>query len=177
MPEEPQEIVKINYEDFESFYNENPELDNIEYYSEFPTVHKSTIRGWKVRAKKVSEPGTVPTPEGTTPAPRSDLYDKEMVKILCTQAGVPITDFEGVDTRSAIQILKNKLAGQQSKQQQGRGSNSNILPTPRPIGQDKKKFGIDDYLDFDLEKNEIRMEVPLDEVMDPVKNERLRKIA
>lgn len=175
MSEEDKQVIKINYEDFESYYNENPDLDNAEYYSEFPTVHKSTIRGWKVRARKGTE--DVPPEEPTPAAPRTDLYDKEMVKILCNQAGVPLTDFEGVDTRSAIQILKNKLAGQQSQKPRGRGSNGPILPTPKAIGQNKKQFGIDPYIDFDLEKNEIRLEIPLDEVMDPVKNEKLRKIS
>lgn len=40
----------------------------------------------------------------------------------------------------------------------------------------KRKFGIDPYIVFDKNLNEIRMEIPMDTVMDPEKNRKLRDI-
>ena len=40
----------------------------------------------------------------------------------------------------------------------------------------KKKFGLDPYIVFDEVKNEIRMEIPLDVLMDPEKNKKLGEI-
>ncbi len=44
------------------------------------------------------------------------------------------------------------------------------------LSKSKKKFGIDPYIVFDEVKNEIRMEIPMDILMDPEKNKKLREI-
>jgi len=172
MSEEKPE-VKVGYDDFEAFHEKHPDLDNSEYYAEFPTVHKSTIRSWKVRARKE------PEPEPRAPREKKDVdpYDEEMVKLLCTQTKTPYSDFAGVDPKTAILILKNKMNQIQADKPTTRPSNSGILPSPAPVGQNKSQYGIDDYIEFDLERNEIRIDVPLDEVMDPEKNKRIREIS
>ncbi len=167
---------KKTYNDFKEFYDRHPSMDNAEYYTEFPTVHKSTLRSWKVKANKVETPvAAAPTPAATTV--EKTTWDAEMVKLLCTQTGTKLSDFENVDTKSALLILKNKLSGQQreaaSKPDKPRSSNAPILPLPNPIGQNKKKFGIDPYITFDEVKNEIRIEAPMDVFMDPEKNKAL----
>lgn len=40
----------------------------------------------------------------------------------------------------------------------------------------RKKYGIDDYIVFDIVKKEIRMSIPVDVLFDPKKNEELRSI-
>ena len=37
-----------------------------------------------------------------------------------------------------------------------------------------KKFGIDEFIDFDKQKGEIRMSIPVDYILDPEKNKQLR---
>ena len=43
-------------------------------------------------------------------------------------------------------------------------------------GSGKIKFGLDPFIVFDEVKNEIRMEIPLDILMDPEKNKKLGEI-
>jgi hypothetical protein len=92
-----------------------------------------------------------------------------MIKLLCTQTGTPLSDFENVDDKSALIILKNKMTTLQNQEPKPkpRSSNAPILPQPKPIGQNKKKYGIDPYIVFDDVKNEIRMEIPWDVLFDP----------
>ena len=165
----------MSYEQFKEFHVKHPDLDNQEYYKEFPETNKSTIRSWKLRARKPIE---VPPPEPTEEeAEKANGYEEEVLKLLCTQTGTPYSDFEGVDSKSAILILKNKQKSLQLQEQDkpDRPSNTSILPAPNPIGQNVKKFGIDEFIDFDLEKNEIRMEIPWTELFNPEKNEALGK--
>ena len=163
----------MSYEQFKEFHGKHPDMDNAEYYAEFPETNKSTIRSWKTR---VNKPMEVPTPLPTEAEANKALgYENEYLKLLCTQTGTPYADFEGVDSKSAILILKNKLKGIQLQEldKPGRPSNSAILPAPKPIGQNKRTFGIDEFLEFDLEKNEIRMEIPFTTLFNPEKNKAL----
>ena len=163
----------MSYEQFKEFHKKHPDMDNQEYYAEFPETNKSTIRSWKSRAiSPIETPPPLPTEEE---AEKAIGYEDEYLKLLCTQTGTPYSDFEGVDSKSAILILKNKLKSQQLQEpdEPGRPSNSAILPAPRPIGQNVRKFGIDEYIDFDLEKNEIRMEIPFTVLFNPEKNKAL----
>ncbi len=163
----------MSYEKFKEFHGKHPDLDNQEYYAEFPETNKSTIRSWKTRARKPIE---VPPPEPTEEeAKQGNGYEEEYLKLLCTQTGTPYSDFEGVDSKSAILILKNRQKGIQLQEldKPSRASNSSILPAPAPIGQGKKKFGLDQYIEFDGDKNEIRMEIPWDVLFDPEKNRAL----
>jgi hypothetical protein len=162
----------VSYEEFKEFHDKHPDLDNAEYYAEFPETNKSTVRSWKSRAAK---------PIIDTPPPTEDEanasnvgYDQEMIKLLATQTNTKLSELEGLDDKSAIIVLKNKMRNLQAQEpeKKTRASNAPILPQPNPIGQ-KKKFGIDPYIIFDDVKNEIKMEIPWDVLMDPEKNKAL----
>lgn len=99
---------------------------------------------------------------------------EEYIQLLITQTKSKPTEFEGLDDKSILLLLKNRLRAQQEQKPPSRTSNSSILPNPKPIGQTNKKFGIDKYIVFDTNLNEIRMEIPMDTVMDPEKNRELR---
>ena len=168
MSEDP----KPTYQLFKEFYDKHPDLDNGEYYAEFPTGNKSTIRTWKNRA--AFKPPKEPTPPTTSKKDDSyTLMQKELIGSLMTQTGSKTTEFEGVDDKSTLLILKNRLRAINEQKPATRPGNTQILPSPNPIGQSAKKFGIDDYIVFDDVKNEIRMEIPMDVLMDPEKNKAL----
>ena len=161
---------KPTYAQFKEFYDKHPDLDNGEYYAEFPTGNKSTIRSWKNRAAYVEPPESTPS----TPSDKKefDAMQAEYIKILMNQTNSKETEFKGVDDKSKLLILKNRQRAQK-EQPPPRGSNAPILPNPKPIGQSNEKFGLDDYIELDEVKNEIRMEFPLDTLLDPEKNKRL----
>ena len=164
----------MSYEQFKEFHDKHPDLDNAEYYAEYPETNKSTIRSWKNR---VRTPKEIPLPTKEE-ADKNQGLEEEMVKLLCTQTNTPYSDLEGVDNKSALIILRNKMKNQQLQnvEKPSRASNSSILPTPAPIRQSNKKFGIDPYIVFDDIKNEIRMEIPWDVLFDPDKNRALGEI-
>lgn len=174
-------IKIVDYKEFVEFHTKHPDLDNTEYYAEFPDVNKSTIRSWKSRVSKPKIETPLPTP---AEADRAGGYDDELVKLLCTQTNTPFTEFEGIDTKNALLILKNKMKGLQLKKlaeaelekKPDRGSNTSILPSPKPIGSNTKQFGLDPYIEFDLVKDEIRMEIPWDVLFDPDKNKALGEV-
>ncbi len=167
MSEPPPE--RPTYNKFKEFYDKHPDLDNSEYYAEFPTGNKSTIRSWKNRAAFIAPD----TPPPTADKQDFDAMQAEYIKILMTQTGANEKEFEGVDGKSKLLILKNRLRAQKEQKPPSRAGNSPILPSPKPIGQSNEKFGLDDYIEFDEVKNEIRMEFPLDTLLDPEKNRRL----
>ena len=168
---EPPPVKKPTYQEFKEFYDKHPDLDNGEYYAEFPTGNKSTIRTWKNRAAYIAPPPNTP-PTQPSANKEFDAMQAEYIKILMTQTNSKEVEFEGVDGKSKLLILKNRLRAQQETPP-SRGSNAPILPNPKPIGQSNEKFGLDDYIEFDDVKNEIRMEFPLDTLLDPEKNRRL----
>lgn len=167
----------VDYEEFVEFHDKHKDLDNQEYYAEFPETNKSTIRSWKLRARKTLVEPEIP-PE--TEAKKHEGYEEmesEYLKLLMTQTGSKASEFEGVDTKSAIVVLKNKIKGEQLQEKAtGRGSNAPILPTPKPIGSNIKTFGLDPYIEFDDVKDEIRMEIPFTVLFDPEKNKDLGEI-
>ncbi|KKL60268.1 hypothetical protein LCGC14_2207010 [marine sediment metagenome] len=163
---------KITYDKFKEFYDKHPDLDNSEYYNEFPTGNKSTIRSWKNKAAPKAEP-----PATTPPSTKDEGFDamqSDYIQLLTIQTKSNATEFEGLDEKSILVLLKNRLRAQQEQKPPSRASNGPILPHPKPIGQTNKTFGIDDYIVFDTVKNEIRAEIPMDTVMDPEKNKALR---
>ncbi|KKN56974.1 hypothetical protein LCGC14_0566960 [marine sediment metagenome] len=166
---------KITYDKFKEFYDKHPDLDNSEYYAEFPTGNKSTIRSWKNKAAPKATPkATPPDPPPATKDEGFDAMQSEYIQLLTTQTKSNATEFEGLEEKSILVLLKNRLRAQQELKPPSRASNGPILPTPKPIGQTNKKFGIDDYIVFDTVKNEIRAEIPMDTVMDPEKNKILQ---
>jgi hypothetical protein len=170
----PEEPKKPTYEEFKAFYDTHPDLDNIEYYNEFPSGNKSTLRTWKNRARTANEP----TPSTSQSADPNAEMQKDYIQLLLTQTNSKSTEFEGIDDKSKIILLKNRLRLQKEETPTPtqRTSNAPILPNPRPIGQSNKEFGIDPYIEFDKNLNEIRMEIPMTELLDPEKNKELRKI-
>ena len=167
----------MSYEEFKEFHGKHPNMDNAEYYAEFPETNKSTIRSWKTRIRKPIE---TPLPTETEATKLSSSWEDEMIKLLCTQTNTPFDEFEGIDNTSALMVLKARLKNSQLQEpEKKKGTpNSPILPTPKSIGQNTKKFGIDQYIEFDgLDEgklNEIRMEIPMSKLMNPKENEEIR---
>ena len=141
----------MSFEQFKEFFDKHPDLDNTEYYAEFPETNKSTIRSWKSRLTTPPEPPKPPTPTVPTKE-KDDSFKKEYAKLLMKETGARETEFEGVDLDTTIIILRNRQKDQQVMAQQTgseRTSNTSILPVPKPIGQSNKQFGIDEYIVFD----------------------------
>ncbi len=165
----------VKYEEFKTFHEKHPDLDNAEYYAEFPETNKSTIRSWKNKANKpiiADPPASEPEPTVKEPADYSKLQDY-LITTLMTQTGVKEHEIEGLDNNNKIIVLQNKAKALSEKQGKGRAPNSSILPAPKPASITTKKFGIDNYIVFDEVKNEIRMEIPWDVLTDPEKNKGL----
>ena len=169
----------MSYDQFKEFHEKHPDLDNQEYYAEFPKTNKSTIRSWKNKARKPIEPPPAtppaPLPSEPTATALGSGWEEEMVKLLCTQTKTNPNEFEGVDTKSALMILKAKLKNLQLQDppKPSRAPNTPILPNPKPIGQSVAKFGLDQYIKF---TDEINMEIPMSKLMNPEDNEKIREI-
>lgn len=167
----------VDYNEFVEFHEKHPDLDNQEYYAEFPDTNKSTIRSWKLKVRKHKVEDEIPN---ETEAKGHEGYEEmqsDYLKLLLNQTGSKASEFEGVDDKSTILVLKNRIKSKQLQDQTpGRGSNTSILPTPKPIGQNVQKFGLDEYIEFDKAKDEIRMEIPFTVLFDPEKNKALGEI-
>ena len=161
----------VKYEEFKIFYDKHPDLDNAEYYAEFPETNKSTIRSWKVRSKPVEEEIEPPI----EPNKNNDYtaLENEHIEMLILKTNMDVKELEGLDNKNKLMVLRNKVKAQAENKGKGRASNSSILPAPRPDSITHKKFGIDEYITFDEAKNEIRMEIPADVLFDPEKNKGL----
>lgn len=167
----------MDYEKFKEFHDKHPDLDNTEYYAEFPETNKSTIRSWKSRANtKVVE--TIPEPTKKE-VENAKGYEELVIDSLCELTKTSKESLRGLTVNAKIQFLKNKrddLANQEPEEKVKRAGNSSILPIPKPIGSNARKFGIDEYIAFDGVKNEIRMEIPMTVLFDPEKNKGLGEI-
>ena len=167
-------------EEFVEFHAKHPDLDNSEYYAEFPDISQSTIRSWKssVRTQNITPPTPQPLPIQAV-ANDNNEYEEQTnhyITLMMTQTGTKASELEGVDEKSKILILKNKLKNLQL-QPTNRAANSSILPSPSPIGQNQNKFGIDEYIAFNDVNGilqEIKMEIPMSKLMNPVENEKIR---
>lgn len=163
----------VKYEEFKIFYDKHPDLDNAEYYAEFPETNKSTIRSWKLKSKpKEPEDEIEPPAEPKKNTDYTEL-ENEHIKMLILQTNTDVKELEGLDNKNKLMILRNRVQTQAENKGKGRAPNSSILPAPRPDSITHKKFGIDEYIVFDEAKNEIRMEIPADVLFDPEKNKGL----
>ena len=165
----------MSYKEFVEFHKENPNMDNAEYYEKYPDVNKSTIRSWKSRIREPIE-----TPEPTkTEVKEANGYEEQTnhyIEMLLTQTKSKGAEFEGVDNKSKILILKNRLRVQKEEQaKQKPGSNSGIMPNSAAIGQIKESIGLSDFIEFDGNLNEIRMDIPMSKLLNPDKNKALRE--
>lgn len=170
--------IIANKEEFVEFHKKHPDLDNAEYYAEFPEVNKSTIRSWKSSVSKpapiIPPPQPLPTVAEVQASEGHEEQTNHYIELLMLQTGTKASELEGVDEKSKILVLKNKLKSLQL-QPTSRASNSSILPSPNPIGQNVSKFGIDPYIDFNLNANEIVMEIPMSKLMNPEENKKIRE--
>ena len=165
----------VDYNEFVEFHKKHPNMDNAEYYAEFPDVNVSTIRSWKSRARKPID--VIPTEKEAKKFEGAEENEKYLIQMLMNQTNTRPSEFEGVDSRSKLLILKNRkrvLDEEQEKTKSKITSNSGILPMPKPIGSSARKFGIDPYIEFDKNLNEIRMEIPMNLLFDPETNKALR---
>lgn len=161
----------MSYDEFKEFYKENKDLDNTEYYAKFPDTHNSTVRSWKFRAIQES----TPAPEVGASKDDYDELEKEHIQSLFTQLKEPEKakkELDGLDNKSKIMVLKNRVKAQ-SEDKGRQQPNGSILPAPTPQSQNRKKYGIDDYIEFDDKKGEIRVEIPLGTLFDPKENKGL----
>ena len=166
----------VEYNEFVEFHKKHPDLDNTEYYAEFPDTNKSTIRSWKSRAAKpVIE---TPMPTKKEAEEKGKGYEEIAIESLCTITKTDPKSIAMLSPADQIAFLKNKRdnLADQEPEKEDRGSNSSILPSPKPIGSNARKFGIDEYIAFDGVKNEIRMEIPMTVLFDPEKNKGLGEI-
>ena len=165
----------MSYKEFVDFHEDNPNMDNTEYYDKFPDVNKSTIRSWKSR---IRTPITTPEPTKTEVIEANGYEEqtKHYVEMLLTQTKSKPTEFEGVDNKSKILILKNRLRVQKEEQaNKPTGSNSSIMPVTAAIGSVREEIGLSKYIEFDKNLNEIRMEIPMSKLMNPESNKALRE--
>ena len=164
----------MSYKEFVEFHKDNPNMDNAEYYAKYPDVSKSTIRSWKSRIRTPIAPE--PTKTEVIEANGYEEQTKHYVEMLLTQTKSKLTEFEGVDNKSKILILKNRLRVQKEEQtNKPTGSNSSIMPVTAAIGSVREEIGLSKYIEFDKNLNEIRMEIPLSKLMDPESNKALRE--
>lgn len=177
MSEEEQESK--TFEDFYAFYKEKPELDNKEYYEAFPHNAMATVRAWKskARAKKMASSldlGVVLLDEPDKPKDKVKQKSQlEFVRDLLIEAYRPsYQEKKLLDTMSIeqqVETLKKLKADRDAK---GKPTgNRAILPTS--LGINTKERGIDQYIEFDQAKGEIRMEFPPNVILDPEKNKKL----
>ena len=168
----------VDYKEFVEFHEKHPDLDNQEYYAEFPDTNKSTIRSWKLKTRKPKIEPEIPLPTKEE-ASNAKGFEEDLIDSLCFITKTPKEHLVGLPIPAQIKLLKNKreVQANQEPEVKSRGSNAPILPIPKPIGQNKRTFGIDKYIVFDKAKDEIRMEIPMDVLFDPDKNEGLGEIA
>jgi len=160
-----------NKEQFKEFYEKHPNLDNGEYYAEFPEVNKSTIRSWKYALNKQNEP--IPPTPNQEPK-EEDKYKVMYAQTLGEQIEYNMELLKGVPVDQQLIVLQNaKVIFDEDQKTKKRSGNSSILPQPLPKSQTMKRYGIDEYINFDKIKNEIKMQIPIDELLDPEKNKKL----
>jgi hypothetical protein len=160
----------MNYEEFKEFHDKHPDLDNTEYYAEFPETNKSTLRSWKMRAVKVIDELT---PDSKQQTQEDDKYKVMYAQSLAEQIGYNEALLKGVPVEQQLIVLQNAKALWDESNKKKRAGNSSILPQPLPQNQTTKSYGIDEFMEFDTVKNEIRMMIPMDYVLDPEKNRKL----
>ena len=166
----------MSYNEFVEFHKKHPDMDNTEYYAEFPETNKSTIRSWKSRANKPIEDIPLPTESEAKKFEGAEENEKFLIQMLMNQTGTKATEFEGVDNRSKLLILKNRKRVQDEENKNKKpGSNTGIMPSSAAIGQHKEKIGLSEFIEFDGNLNEIRMEIPMSKLMNPETNKALQE--
>ena len=95
----------MSYNEFVEFHKKHPNMDNTEYYAEFPDVNKSTIRSWKSRAR-TPVPPIEPKMEEVKKADGYEEQTQHYIEMLMTQTQAKPSEFEGIDDKSKILIKK-----------------------------------------------------------------------
>lgn len=162
----------ITYQIFESYFKENSDLDNKEFYEKFPKVNQGTIRNWKAKAKKsVDKAETIPqVPPGSDKQMKTTI---EALKITL-KGRVPgfILQVDDLDLKSQFIVLTNAAKNLPEQKQ----ANTPIIPIP--LGGQKGKRVIDKYLTItpnlsNPKLSEINLEIPASVALNPEKNKKL----
>lgn len=164
----------ITFEVFEMYYKQNPDLDNAEYYAAFPAVNQGTVRSWKSRAAKASEPPKPPeqsTPPERPPAPESEQI-KSMITAINNIPGQHLDEaiLQGMDEHSKLVFLQNWI--QHVEKTKGTG-NRPILPSS--TGTNTPEFWIDQFLTIDPQKKEIELMVPASKYIKYVNEQKIKQ--
>jgi hypothetical protein len=168
--------VSIGFDTFKTFFKDNTDLDNAEYYQSFPSVNPGTIRSWKARARKeISEPEPQ-TPSTPMDQPSNNDETKrlkqELIKALMDKTKFQEELLEGLDEDSQLKLLKNASDNMPS--------DPNIrLMTPSGTG--KAKLGIEQYLKIDEKSfkekgfGDVELILPASVLHSPKKSEQLKE--
>ena len=162
----------ITYQIFESYFKENSEMDNKEFYEKFPKVNQGTIRNWKARAKKiVVQPETIPqVPPGNEEQMQTTI--DALKSSLRGRVPAFLLEVDDLDINSQFIVLTNAAKNLPEQKQ----ANTPIIPIP--LGGRKARQVIDKYLTItpnltNPRLSEINLEIPGSVALDPEKNKKL----
>lgn len=166
--------VSITFETFQSFFKSNSDLDNIEYYKQFPSVNTGTIRSWKARAKKnnANPPPSVPqtSPDGT----KETNYRDDMITLLKQTTKVQEYVLEGLEPDAQLRLLQNMHEQQKSTPD----PNIHLMT---PSGSGGQKLGIDQYIRIDEKSfkekgfGKVDIRIPASELHNPEQAKKLNQ--
>jgi len=164
--------ASITFDVFETYYKQNPDLDNAEYYQKFPSVNTGTIRSWKAKAKSILKSAPPSAPETPTDEPKENKYLDDSIAILKKATRMDESLLKGLDKNAQYKILKNMY------DQIGSRPDPNIrLMTPSGTGV--QKLGIEQYMSIDekafKEKGfgEVNIRIPASKLFNPEKSKEL----
>ena len=174
MAEEPNQQVeeKPTVDDFEEYFEANPNLTNIELYEKFPNTPKSTIRYWKKKVLDAQKPPETPTTD--SPTPTEDERLKKAIELLKLQVKDPQIHaiLEDLDLDNQYKVL--------IKAAKDKKPDPNIrLMTP--IGSGKPKMGIEKYMTIDEKSfrkkgfGDVEIILPASVALNPEENKKLRE--
>jgi hypothetical protein len=154
----------IDFNVFKAFYDKNPDLDNAEYYSQFPQVNQGTVRSWKAKARQhINEP---------EPRQQSTPQEQDKSEIINTMIDLTRIDkriLEGLNQNAQIKYLQNYA--QLMNENKGQDPNIGIIPTP--ARSSKRMLGIEKYITFNPQNKMVKMNIPASIAHDPEKNKQL----
>jgi hypothetical protein len=162
-PSEP----SITFDVFEAFYKQNPDLDNAEYYAQFPNKNPGTIRSWKAKARQQKE-----EPEPSQQTTTSNQDHKKDIDAYIKLTRTNPAELKGLSEQAQLNLLRNRAALIGEQQTQG-GTSPNIGVIPTPAGSSKRVLGISKYMTFNEPQQRWKMVIPASVVADQKKNKEL----
>jgi hypothetical protein len=163
----------ITFEVFEAYHKVNPDLDNIEYYKQFPNVNTGTVRSWKARARKASsEPVDQTEATPSDHEPKDDKYLDEVIEIMKKTSRMNPKLLDGLDKNSQYRILKNAMDNQPADPN---------MKLYTPSGSGSQKMGIEKYMRIDEKAfkergfGEVEIQIPASKLYNPDESKKLGK--